>query len=330
MLSGIVLAQPSITASEYNPAIGNTFSGIDVDPALNPPGSSGSGVTWNYASAVSTGTWTFTFISPSSTPGAGSFSGSNLAINNGGGTHVYYTANTSNYTMDGLYTSALNMPYSNKEVLYTYPFTYNSTWSDAFGATYTSSGYPGTRTGTISVVVDGFGTLILPSGTYTNILRVKIDEDIQDDINFGTFMYTTTVDQTTYHWVKENVHNPIYIHATSTTTISGSPTTTSWARILDASFIGTNDQEATNVAFSLFPNPSMGRNIQLVYNAENGTNETNVTVYNTYGQIVLTEKFAVNNGFNNISLDLNGVDAGVYIVEFNDGNGVGSKKLILE
>src|SRR6478735_845534 len=77
----IALCQPTFTAANFNPVLGDVNSGFGFDTASFSPGSSGAGVTWNLSGLTSTGAGTpVTAVAPSTTPYAASFTTSNMAF----------------------------------------------------------------------------------------------------------------------------------------------------------------------------------------------------------------------------------------------------------
>src|ERR1051326_3099027 len=95
-----VNAQPTLTGANTNPTIGQSFTDQMVN--WQSQGNSGANVTWNFSSLSSTGTSTLTWIDPATTPYNSNFTGANLA-NGTGSSDAYYTANSSSYSLIGIY-----------------------------------------------------------------------------------------------------------------------------------------------------------------------------------------------------------------------------------
>lgn len=90
--------------------------------------------------------------------------------------------------------------------------------------------------------------------------------------------------------------------------------------------IGTYSQtlsvgDFTEQSFAFYPNPNRGDVLNFILN---GIVRVDVVVFNTLGQVVL-EKESVES-----SLNINGLNAGVYFVKANNGNFSTTKKLIIE
>jgi hypothetical protein len=186
--SASVMAQPTFTSSSiYGP--GSAVPRFEVDTTNIVHGNAGPNQTWNFGNAIQASTTNFYFTTASSTPFFSSFPTSNLSINTGvGSPYVYYTINTSLLVLNGLALTAggsnIIMNYTNPETNWVFPFTYNTSYSDVFsGLQSTNSGgltVNTYRNGTITTLADGWGTVINPSGTYTNCLRTKTVQAIVD------------------------------------------------------------------------------------------------------------------------------------------------------
>ncbi len=183
-----LIAQPTFTSSSiYGP--GSSIPRITVDTTNINHGNAGANQTWNFASAVQSSTLNFYFTTASSTPFFSSFPSSNLSINTGlGSPNIYYTLSTSILVLNGLGLTSggsnFIMNYSNPETNWVFPLTYNTSYSDVFSGLQSSNSGGITvntyRNGTITTVADGWGTVINPSGTYTNCLRTKSTQAIVD------------------------------------------------------------------------------------------------------------------------------------------------------
>lgn len=163
------VAQPTITATGINPIGGDVITTTNTNYV--GPGSAGINQTWDLSTMTPSGaSATFAYANPSSTPYASSFTNSNVSASYGG-SYVYYKTSSAAWQFYGAVTSA-TMSYSNPEDFLHFPFTYTNTYTDSWATTFISGGYTFYRTGTTTVTADGYGTLITPSGTFSNVLRV--------------------------------------------------------------------------------------------------------------------------------------------------------------
>ena len=169
------------------PAIGSIYTLDLADTTGVPNGNPGASQTWNYASLISTAkTQVDSFLMPSATPYGGTFPTAQIAVHQVAPNtdyYVYYHDDGSEYQRIGNVQPDVVI-YSNPANEFPYPVSYGSGFNDTYYSTYTnvSSGFTVDMAGTTALIADGAGTLILPSGTYSNILRVKGTRDEHDTI----------------------------------------------------------------------------------------------------------------------------------------------------
>ncbi len=193
LLLGYANAQvPTLTSADIFKA-GDVLAFQDVYTVnVNTP-STGANQIWNYSGIVDTvGNEVDSFVSPAATPYASLFPGTNLALTlptvSGGG-YAYYQTNANNIFALGDFLMSDTLYYSKPFTVFHYPFTYNSFFVDSAIQTIHFTGGQQTLTNVDSISGVGYGTLILPGHTYTNVLEVKIINAEQSD--FGSFSNTT-------------------------------------------------------------------------------------------------------------------------------------------
>ena len=271
------LAQPTMTAANFNPVVGQTTILHNHTPTTLAPGNSGANQTWNFASTPNLGTLNVAFMTPASTPYAASFPTANLA-NNQNGLYEYMITNNNFMARAGVYASGTTIPFSDEEKYMTFPMSYNGTYTDPFGGTFVSGGFTFTRSGTIEATADGYGTLILPWGTVTNVLRIYYIEDYQDVYAFGTIDYYSE----TYAWVKPGTHYFLY----SMTRLNAAGNITYGGFYIDPLSVGIENIDAEEIMLSMYPNPASEiLNVNFV-NSDQAP--VSYTVTNTLGQNVYT------------------------------------------
>jgi len=186
-------AQYTITASS-SPVIGDANQYYYTDTTGVDGGASGTGQTWDYTNLVIASTPTLiidTYTTVTSTPNGTDFPTSNFAISHsdGPGDYSYFNYSSTQTELNGISLSSsnptFNVIYSDPETMYTLPFSYGSSATDNFAASFTMSGTPVNMSGTVTVAGDGTGILNLPNGkSYSNVLMLK------------TVEYTNTTDGT--------------------------------------------------------------------------------------------------------------------------------------
>lgn len=196
-LNPFIYSQVTLT-SENNPVVGNVYRKVNCDTVGVNQGPSGANQTWNFTNLTRSDSFDVSFVAPGNTPFGSQFTNSNVASTSDNSNYTYYRANSSNLEMLGTAVTGLVIVLSNTQVLFQYPFTYNTTFTDQFSGTFTFGGFNVLRTGTITGTGDGWGTINLPFGSFANALRVRYDITIRDSVVVPPLVTRTT--QTSYNW----------------------------------------------------------------------------------------------------------------------------------
>lgn len=211
-----------ILTSQFNPVPGDVDSYAICDTANIFQGPSGANQTWNFPNLTKIDSSDVHMVAASSTPYAGLFPSSNVASTNDNISYNYVTTSASNYLVNGNGSPDLVISYSNPQLFMQYPFTYNSSFSDNFGANYISNGIPTVRTGTITVTGDAWGTINLPIGSFPNALRVKDVIITKDSSNQGApVVFITSL--TSYIWFVPGKKFPVLEIIYTTLLFNGIP-----------------------------------------------------------------------------------------------------------
>lgn len=248
----------------------------------------------------------------------------NVAYNNSGGSNYgYYKASSTAYQSYGS-SSSVVISNSDPEDYLHFPFTYNNTYSDPWAATFSNGGYTFYRTGHTVVTADAYGTLITPTGTYTNVTRVYMHEIYQDSTNIGT-PYVITYDNQEYLWYKDGTHAPLAATFSFTSSV-GSNTQSSFYL---SSFTSGIDENEGLSAFSLFPNPATSA-ITLSFDAKENKN-LEATVFNSVGQQVQPAvALDAMQGANTITLDVSTLPEGIYFAQIKaNGNIAATRRFVV-
>lgn len=300
----ITTAQPTLTSTNTNPVAGDVFNMNFTN--YQSPGSSGASQTWNLSTMAVSSTYIRTFVSSSSTPYYSSFPGSTVAEDVGSGDFEYFITSSSALQSNG-YTASSGSTiilYSNPEDQMRFPFAYTNTYTDNWSSIYTSSSITYYRNGTTTVTADGYGTLILPTGTFNNVLRVHFLQNYNDSSISGV----TSVFSDWYMWYLPGNHTYIALVGTSTFN-----STTAIFGIYLSNVLGIADENNSN-AINIFPNPfSTQTTLQSNILFHNAT----LTVYNCFGQTVAQIK---NISGQTIVLNRNNLASGLYFVRLTENN----------
>ena len=194
--------------------------------------------------------------------------------------------------------------YGDPAIFYTLPFTYGSLSSD----TYSRS----TEAGTIITAGDGTGTLQLPSGTYSNILKLTL-----------SFYDTSGVNTIQNRYYSALSKFPLLTISSYTIGAgiqkSGSINTSVTLGIFIASQI-----KGTNV----FPNPVT--NGELFLKPQNGEQIKEIEIINALGQVVLHQSNSEMNSNDARRIDVSNLNKGIYYLSLRTSDGSHTKKIIIE
>jgi len=314
-----LIAQTTLTAATTNPIVGESFDIHSYDASAVSVGSAGANVTWDFSTVTSTGVNTISWISSSSTPYSASYSNANLSFTGAGYYYYYATSSTDYSSCGGTNPSGQVISYSDLEKQLVYPMTFNTTYVDAFAATYDAGGMYLDRAGTMTGVADGYGTLILPYGTITDVLRVKLVEDYDDSYAGSPMM---TYDTEAYLWYKAGVHQAVFSHTTFIVN-GGAPTI--YGMYIDASEVGIDNVEGS-FGLHIYPNPNSGSfYVELTPNHK----KTILEVIDIYGKIVYQTEYT-NIATVKEKIDLSTLSKGVYIVQVTTEDSRETKRISIQ
>ncbi len=314
----VLIAQPTIT-SGVNGGVGDEVTFMEIQPEGLNSGAVGANVTWDYSDIIPTGfEYGYTILDAAATPQAASFPGANVAADNGMESLGYSKITATEFTNYGAYAGGVVTYYDDPEEIFVFPLTYGTTNTDNLHSDF-FSGVDWERSGTTTMDADGYGTLILPSGTFTDVLRVKVHQVYQDE----TALLPTPIeyDFTLYYWFKEGYIGPLFEYFELN--VGGAfPSETTAAALNAALPVGINAPINAN-KLSVSPNPVTDIvNIELPV----AINITQVRVYNSLGQLVIDEN-KIPSG-NTITLNMQDYTAGIYFVEISDGEKTYKTKIV--
>jgi hypothetical protein len=315
-----IFAQPVLTAANSNPIIGEAFK-WNYTSGITSVGSGGANQTWDYSTLTSTLTQYDSVIYPSSAMyGAGHYPNANICFCNNctGGPYsscyLFYQANSDSLTDWGNACGSDIEIYNNPSKSFIYPFTYKSAYLDSCRGTDNDAGTNYTVWGSVYDTADGYGTLKLPSGVYSNVLRIKQITFSASKSSSGT---VTSGTNTVYLWYLPGNHQPIL----SISTINQS------ASYLSTIILGINDDKVSSNMLKLFPNPSTDiitvNSQQLLVNG--------VEIYNALGEkVYLNNRTIEQKNSRSIEINVSSFPSGVYFVKVKTEKGVAVRKFVKE
>jgi len=321
-------AQPVLTAANSNPVAGDNFTNHTCIATGIVQGAAGAAVTWDYHTLTDTAAGPGDFVTCASTPYCDSFAGSNLATGTGTGASAgssYYITNTNVWEENGNVSGGSYMNYlhySKHRVIHQYPVVYNTSFLDtniSFFSPATSYGIERD-----SNKIDGYGTLILPSGTWSNVLRQRIVTALYDSIPDSALTYLGTYE--VYYWYTPGFHFPLL------EIVFDSSSGTGWS----AAFAGYTTKVTTGVTtvnndemtIEVSPNPA-GNMIHLKFTLDDSRSAL-ITLEDMTGRIAATiTGDGMNNGMNDIAIPVAGLPEGMYILHLISAGKSTSRKVIV-
>jgi len=301
-------AQPVLTAVNSNPVVGDAFK-WNLGNNVSSPGNAGENQTWDFSSLTSSYTENDSTYAPSATPYYVTFPSANASVYDGISMYGYYNTNVDSLTFFGNKDNSNNTYIcSDPQQILIYPLTYNSTFIDNFSAISTSSGTTTTITETDTILSDGYGTLKLPSGTFTNVLRIKrtgLSTQVTDGV---TNYYQVKM----YFWYSPGTH--LYILRMSYNSGSYRPIYRSGI----STDIIENKEYVNDIV--MFPNPTSD-NISIITKQN-----SDIEFLNIEGQIIKKLKITDNK----TDIDISDFASGVYIIRAQSDSGITTEKFIKE
>ena len=281
MTSQMFFAQSPVSASDLNPQNGDVFQYHTVNYVS--PGNAGLNQTWDFSGmtelTLSPGISAINVSTPGSKGLDSIFTTSNIIEETQGGSFVMKTSNNA-LQITGAIISGENLIYSNFENILVYPLTINETHTDTWEANLSIQGFSLNRSGSTTVTVDGYGTLITPKGTYENVYRVHIEQDYTDS-GYSNSHYQNHQ----YSWYKAGIHS--HIAMLTDYYVDGSNSYSRGAYLenqtLDVNQLTTNQTK-------IFPNPA-NEKLTISFDKPQSLNSS-VTISDLLGNIVYESKLS--------------------------------------
>jgi len=277
------------------------------------PGNAGNGVTWDFSTLskpVVGANDTVTYLDPSKTPGFSLFPKATIASHGCSGCGYSYSNTVADSILTlGSYTSATNYSINtNPDKQIVCPFAYGNNYSETSYLTVPNDNSYHMYTSK-TVTYDGYGTLKLPSGTYSNVVRLHTAEHTVDSI-LSIKGYASVSDINSYTWMNEpsgtvmfsilngavGSYKYKYVTYTSSNDVS-----------TGISLVSSHQKNS----IVLLPNPCRMQSAVSLQLAENAS--VHMVLYNSLGQEVSTiENKFLESG--NYKYDLNVSGKGIYFL----------------
>lgn len=203
-----LIAQPTLTRTANFPSVGDAFNRINCDTVGVAAGTAGANQTWNFSNLQQANSFqSGDFVLPSATNFAGNFPTANIAEAYSGGSVNYFNATTAKTEIVGFVSvnqqgQASLVTFSNPQTTMQYPFTFGDSFTDDANRQYD------VYTGTVNTqtTADAYGTITLPNGVFSDVLRTRTVVNILDTAPGTTF----GIDDIVYEWWSADQKQPIF------------------------------------------------------------------------------------------------------------------------
>jgi len=199
-------AQPVLTGAGNNPIAGDAFARHTCGVTAVSLGTTGPGVSWDFSALSTISIDTIRYQACNTTPECDSFPGSTLAVDLAG-FYSYYITDSNRIALSGHATGSANTYYTIPENNMVYPMHY----LDIKAATFASH-QPSTTSyeyGIDSFIADAYGSLLLPTGSYSNVLRIHEIANYTDSNILTTGAVVSSYRRDTYFWYTSNFRSPL-------------------------------------------------------------------------------------------------------------------------
>lgn len=300
------MAQPILNSTDINPTVGESMSMIQGNYISE--GSGGNNVTWDLSATTNNMAYNLSVsAATATTPNA------NIDLNYGGQSHMYQLNNAAGQQIHNQLAGTTMITFSDPMQYISFPFSMSTSYIDDFTATFTSSGYSFVRQGTIECEGDGYGTLITPSGTFTNVLRATITQLYTDTYSLGTIDYEVT----SVVWYKAGYHNAL----ATCVTLNTFQGTQQYTEYMVTTPLGLDAKDLSENV-NIFPNPVENS----VFIDSQDAQIKSYELYNVQGELIYSSNenlIAVN------EIDMRSFNKGIYILKLTaTNNSVVTKRIV--
>jgi hypothetical protein len=309
MFVNLALAQPTFTASDLNPSMGDIFTRFNIDTTGINEGSSGANQNWNFNLILnSLNKDSQYFVAPNLVPLSGLFPTANVVGQSTVSPNIdyeYYNASNASLELVGQSTvdNAGNIDttiYLTPLSQYKYPITYQSAFYDTTSTLPISSGLFTTKTKyNRAFIADAYGDLTINNQLFSNVMRFNYKDTITVDI--AIFQLTFYIES--FFWCKPSYKQPILIISKSVDPNG-----------INGKSIGLNGDIPSSILgrlkdnqVSVYPNPAIN-----VLRISNGfKTKTSYAIKDVNGKTILNDEL---DQLAN-AIDITSIENGIYILE---------------
>ena len=318
-------AQPVLDSAAICPVPEDVFIGhmpFSVTGIL--PGASGPGITWNFATLADDSQDSTVYLACAATPACSSFTaeGPNLACYTNdavyGSGYYYFVTDTNHQTLIGGYVFPVTAHATNGQDVQFFSLQYLKTHLDTSEVAVAGIYHYQVD----SSIVDGYGDLILPTGTFTNVMRVLT---VDMSVDSSTGVAPDTVYTQIYSWFDSGFHNAL-LEITIDTTNGNIVEYYTKGTYVDISLQTANVVRPHTIL--VFPNPATDA-INIKFDLQDAANAS-VVITDVTGRIAGSIPAGqLKTGLNDISFPVSRLLGGIHIVRLTSGTESISQKIVV-
>lgn len=306
-------AQPTLNFPGNAPTPGTSF--LTKYGEFRAAGSPGAGQTWDFGNLVADSSAVVTVVLPSATPAGGDYPNATAAVVAPDGTD-YFNASSNILELEGLSIFGQTVPLTNSASYLPFPCNFQSSWEDDIGGTLDFQGFPLEVTGSVIGIADGYGTLVLPEGPVSDVLRVRRVTSTAIASPFGNF----ELEDETYSFYKAGVGLPILEISNTNGDLLGSPVEIQTLQWIDLTSVGMEDLAQHNANLMLWPNPTAER-VSILMDGYLGQRLL-IETFDAQGRLLNSAPASTTGtGARLQEVDLQGLPPGMYMLRVQDEQG---------
>lgn len=311
---GLASSAQTITEANHAPMNGDRlFSTYQCDSTGINPGGTGAGQTWDFSAYTPHLSTIKTYSTLTSANAA--YNPADVSVSSGSTNTNYYRSATTklNYFGGDLLISsvALNIKYSTPAVVMLYPMSLNSASTSITSGTVNATSpipFSGPFTGTCSVIADATGTLVLPSKTFSNVIRVVTSQTLIAS-SLGATVNTLVYD----YYSPNDSKAPLFtIDSSFVSSGLGNSAQKIVTLLKDYDVVSVNENKKTSIELLVFPNPAT----TFINFSTASLEATKVIAFDMTGKIVATEVMEMGKAKMNIA----NLASGVYMYQVTNKN----------
>lgn len=311
---GPVVAQPTLVYPGNAPTPGTSVL-TNYAPVVSA-GPDGADQTWDFSTLVADSS-AYVFVEdPAATPGAPDFPNATAAIVGPDGTQ-YFQSSSTLVELVGPSLIGQTAPLSNPASYLPLPCTYQTSWEDDFAGAIDIMGFALDVTGNVIAIADGFGTLILPEGTVTDVLRINRITTTVINTPFGG----GEIEENAYAFYQVGLGVPILEISNTTGELPFlGPIDISSLEWVDVTNVGLNELASDPIGVSVFPNPAT-EHVQIDFSLAGGRN-VSIELFDLTGrQVSFMNVSTAASGMHSSIMDVSELPSGMYLVRIMDNKG---------